>query len=305
MVKAAMVAYRDFPTVVNDIPESGKTYVNDMREYARMDSAMQCAQKAIGGSSDSAQLCQSYMWAKVAKEEFDEEYEQLYHNVVILAVLAQVAIDGIKRQYAVDPNDEIARIRAMDCMKREKDYPLFMKYTHKISVTKNGNERSYDEIKKDRRKVNKRIDNTIVCPMNYLQTHLDKIQGAEKTKTTDTTEYFIKIKGWADNRQMSKIRTLIEEYDTFMSKAMIYAEKDSEYCDLVMQKTKELNDEISKMKVSAITMNRLIETCLGIMGQTNTDAQYNDATKYAMRTFSILHRMNQEKFLSNFKRVDY
>lgn len=88
MVKAAMVSYRDFPTVVNDIPESGKTYVNDMREYARMDSAMQCAQKAIGGSSDSAQLCQSYMWAKVAKEEFDEEYEQLYHNVVILAVLA-------------------------------------------------------------------------------------------------------------------------------------------------------------------------------------------------------------------------
>lgn len=88
MVKAAMVSYRDFPTVVNDIPESGKTYVNDMWEYARMDSAMQCAQKAIGGSSDSAQLCQSYMWAKVAKEEFDEEYEQLYHNVVILAVLA-------------------------------------------------------------------------------------------------------------------------------------------------------------------------------------------------------------------------
>ena len=58
------------------------------------------------------------------------------------------------------------------------------------------------------------------------------------------------------------------------------------------------------MKISAITMNRLIETCLGIMGQANTDTQYNDATKYTMRTFSILHRMNREKFLNNFKRAD-
>jgi hypothetical protein len=145
MVKAAMIAYRDFPTVVNEIPESGLTYRNGLHEYAKMDSAMQQAQRAIGGSSDSAQLAQSYMLSKVAKGEFDDEYQDLYHNVIILAVLAQVAIDGIKRQYAVDPNDEIARIRDMDCMKREKDYPLFMKYTHKIPVTKNGAERPYED----------------------------------------------------------------------------------------------------------------------------------------------------------------
>ena len=238
MVEAARIAYRDYPTAVNEIPESGKTYENEIHQYAKMDSSMQRQQKAIGGSSDSSQLAQSYMWSKVAVGEFDEEYTQLYHNTVILATLAQVAIDSIKKEFAVNPNDEIERIRNMPCMKRKKDFPLFMKYTHKIPVTKNGNERSYDEIKNDRKKVNKRIDNTIVCPMNYLQTHLDKIQGAEKTKTTDTAEYFVKIKGWADNRQMSKIRTLIEEYDTFVSKAMIYAEKDNEYYDLVMQRTK-------------------------------------------------------------------
>jgi hypothetical protein len=85
MVKAAKVAYHDFPTVVNAIPESGKSYVNDIREYAKMDSMMQTAQKAIGGSSDSAQLAQSYFWSKKAKGEFDQE---LYHNIVILAVLA-------------------------------------------------------------------------------------------------------------------------------------------------------------------------------------------------------------------------
>ena len=89
MVKAAKIAYRDFPTVVNDIPESGKTYVNSISEYAKMDSYLQTSQRAIGGSSDSAQLAQSYFWSKVANGEVDDdEYRDLYHNVVILAVLA-------------------------------------------------------------------------------------------------------------------------------------------------------------------------------------------------------------------------
>lgn len=88
MVEAARIAYRDYPTVVNEIPESGVTYDNTLAEYARMDTYMQGAQKQIGGSSDSAQLAQSYMWDKIAKGELDDEYKQLYENVVILAVLA-------------------------------------------------------------------------------------------------------------------------------------------------------------------------------------------------------------------------
>ena len=204
----------------------------------------------------------------------------------------------------MDANDEIERIRNMSCMKRKKDFPLFMKYTHKIPVTKNGAERPYEEIKQERRKVNRRIDHSIVCPMNYLETHLDKIQGSERTHAVNTYEYFIKMKGKADNRQMSKIRELIEEYDAFVTKMMIYADDNPDYYALILLRTQELQDTISKMKVSAVTMNRLIETCLGVMGQANTDAQYNDATKYISKTFALLHRMNKEKFLRNFKRCE-
>lgn len=88
MVEAARRAYKDFPTVVNEIPESGLSYDNNLKEYARMDISMQNAQKAIGGSSDSAQLAQSYMWTKIYNNELDDEYLQLYHNTAILAVLA-------------------------------------------------------------------------------------------------------------------------------------------------------------------------------------------------------------------------
>jgi len=300
MVEAARISYREYPTVVNDIPESGKTYTNDIREYAKMDSAMQTAQRAIGGSSDSAQLAQSYMWSKVARGEFDDEYQQLYHNVVILAVLAQCAIDGIKRQYAVDPNDEIARIRDMDCMKRKKDFPLFMKYTHKIQMTKNGKERPYDEIKKEKNSVARRIDKNIVCPMNYLQKHLDKIQGADKSKVVDTKEFFIKFKGRANNRQMSKIRELVEEYDGFIKRSVAFADEYDDKFVIISERTKELYEEIRKLKVSAATMNRLIETCLGVMGKAHTDKQYNEAVKYMRKTFNVLYQTNKKMFLSNF-----
>lgn len=301
MVEAAMISYRDYPTVVNEIPESGLTYRNEIHEYAKMDSAMQQAQKAIGGSSDSAQLAQSYMWSKVARGEFDDEYQQLYHNVVILAVLAQVAIDGIKRQYAVDPNDEIARIRDMDCMRRKKDYPAFMKYTHKIQMTKNGEERPYEEIKKEKRRIFRRIDKNLVCPMNYLQEHLDKIQGASRSDVVDTSEFFIKLKGKANNRQMSKIREIVEEYDKFVKHHMIEYADDKDAIYDVIDKTKDVLESLKKLKITAITMNRLIETCLGIMGKTHTESQYNEAVKYVRKTFNLLYHTNPQMFLSNFK----
>ena len=301
MVEAARKAYSEYPTVVNEIPESGLTYRNELHEYARMDSAMQQAQRAIGGSSDSAQLAQSYMWSKVAKGEFDDEYQQLYHNTVILAVLAQVAIDGIKRQYAVDANDEIARIRDMDCMKRKKDFPTFIKYTHKIQMTKNGEERPYDEIKKEKRSVAKRVDNHLVCPMNYLEEYLDKIQGASRGEVVDTSEFFVKIKGKANNRQMGKIREIVEEYDNFVKHyMMVYAEDKEMSISAIIEKTKEVLDALGKLRINKVTMNRLIETSLGIMGKTKTELQYNEAVKYIRKTFNLLYHANKEMFLQNF-----
>ena len=301
MVEAARKAYSEYPTVVNEIPESGLTYRNELHEYARMDSAMQQAQRAIGGSSDSAQLAQSYMWSKVAKGEFDDEYQQLYHNTVILAVLAQVAIDGIKRQYAVDANDEIARIRDMDCMKRKKDFPAFIKYTHKIQMTKNGEERPYDEIKKEKRSVAKRVDNHLVCPMNYLEEYLDKIQGASRGEIVDTSEFFVKIKGKANNRQMGKIREIVEEYDNFVKHYMMaYAEDKEMSISAIIEKTKEVLDALGKLRINKVTMNRLIETSLGIMGKTKTELQYNEAVKYIRKTFNLLYHANKEMFLQNF-----
>ena len=305
MVEAARIAYRDFPTVVNEIPESGLSYDNTMAEYARMDTQMQNAQKAIGGSSDTAQLSQSYYWDKVSRNEYDDECQQYYENTVILAVCAQLAIDGCKKVFAVDVNDDIKRIRNQPCMKRKKDYPSFIQWTHKIPVTKNGRERSREDINKDKARIKNRIDKDIVCPMNWLQNCLDKIQGAERKNVIDTRNFYIKIPGKANNGQMSKIKQLIENYDLSTKKLILLIQDDSEnddYYDLLELKSQEILSELSKLKITKYTMNRLIGVALGIDWGVNKQYKYQQSSKYTRKILNLMYKTNRTLFLSNFKK---
>lgn len=305
MVEAARIAYRDFPTVVNEVPESGISYDNTMEEYARMDSQMQNAQKAIGGSSDSAQLSQSYYWTKIANGEYDETTEQLYENTVVLAVCAQLAIDGCKKVYSVDVNDDIQRIRSQPCMSHDKDYPAFMKYTHDIALTKNGKDRPREDIEKDKRKLKKRINPNIICPMNWVQERLDKIQGSSRSGIIDTKEYFIYMPGEANNKQMTKIRKLVEEYDGYTKRMVAYLNDDIDSRDMfefLIMKTDEIMNEINKIKISKLTMNRLLSSVLGIDMGVKNNFKYKEASKYVRKMMNIMYRSDTLKFLENFKK---
>lgn len=300
MVEAARIAYRDFPTVVNEVPESGITYDNTMAEYARMDSNMQSAQKAIGGSSDTAQLSQSYYWSNIVNNGNDNDTKQYYENTVILAVCAQLAIDGCKKVFAVDVNDDILRIRNQPCMKREKDYPKFIQWTHDIPITKNNKERPYEDIKRDKNKIRRRVDPEIICPMNWLEDCLDKIQGVEKSNRIETYRFMCeKPVGKAKATQMSKIRKIVEDYSTFVQLNIPYYYETGDILPIQM-KTEETIEKIKNIKMSMATIYRLIETSLGIEKSTNTDKIYLQATKYTRKMMNLLYRTNKEKFLNCF-----
>lgn len=301
MVEAAKVAYRDYPTVVNEVPESGITYDNNLAEYARMDSQMQQAQKAIGGSSDTAQLCQSYYWDKIAKNEIDDDSNQYYENTVILAVCAQLAIDGCKKVFAVDVNNDIQRIRQQSCMQKEKDYPKFMKWTHEIQITKNGKQRPQDDIKKEKNKLSRRIDPDIICPMNWLIECLDKIQGVSyKNDIEETYNYLVKQKKRANQNQLSKIRKLVEEYDSYVKYCMGFVDEEMRMIKY-SEKTDEVLEQLRSMSIGKDTMIRLITTSLGYVGSVNHGLEYKNATKYSRKMLTLLYRYDKEKFLSCFK----
>jgi len=305
MVEAARIAYRDFPTVVNEVKESSLSYNNTMKDYAKMDSSMQSAQKAIGGSSDLAQLSQSYYWDKITRNIHDDDCRQYYENTVILAVAAQLAIDGCKRLYEVDVNNDIARIRSQPCMTKDKDFPKFMKWTHEIQVTKNGKERPQEDIKKERSKIKKRVDDSIICPMNYVEDFLDKIQGSSRDEYIDTKEFFIKIPGAANPRHTSKIRKLIEDYDGYTKRIMLLLHDDPDSDDLIYllcDKTENVLEELKKSKITKYTMNRLIGSVLGIDWGVNNSYKHKITSKYTRKMLNILYQTNKQLFLENFKK---
>lgn len=308
MVKCARKAYEEYPTIVNKLKESGITYENTMLAYAEMDNKFAKSRLGIGESSNLAQLAMTYYWTQESKD--------LYDNFVILSVLAQVIIDGCKREYEVDGVTEIERIKKLDCMQRSKtitdkkgktkkvlcDYPLFMKYTKDIQYTKNGKERPYEEIKEEKDRLRKRIDRSLVCPMNWLQEVLDGIISTASTTTTPTEKFFIKVLGRTDSRKLSKIRELVEEYAKF-EKHWLQVNEDeedanfSELCDYFNNVIKECEKITS---TNAITMNRLIETALGIDKVGNRYSISGKQTNYTRKILNILYRVNKDKFLNNF-----
>jgi len=309
MVLAAKRAYKDFPTVVNEIPESGLTYDNNLCEYARMDNIFNHAQKAIGGSSDTAQLALSYYFNNVYRGIYNEDTKHYYDIFVILAVLAQCAIDGCKRLYAVDVNDEIKRIRSMQCMSMDKDYPKFMKYTSKIPSVKNGKPRSNEDISKDKSKVENRIDNDIICPMNWMQENLEKIQMANNSNSEEIINYFSeKPKAKATSIQMNKIRKLVEGLDNFTRRYRTLvdlndnSQEDFDILSELKSKYEETYKIVSSMKISFPTMYRLVESSLGYDFGSRLDRKYKNATKYTVKLLNVLYHGNKTLFLQCFSK---
>ena len=297
MVHYAKVCYKEFPTIVNQLKESGLTYKNHPLEYSKIDNKFARSRRGIGESSNLAMLALSYYWTSPSRE--------LYDNFVILSVLAQVVIDGCKREYEVDALSEIDRIKNMDCMNiinddNYADYPLFMKYTKEIPSTKNGKAIPYDEVKNKREKINNRINYNLICPMNWLQEWLDKIQGSSQESTTPTENFFIKMQGRANDRQMTKIRQLCEDYDNFIK---LNHERlfDLDFKFELEERSNDFYNNLKKIKISNIvTINRLIETALSLDKNENSKLNKNMGSKYSKRILNAIYHMDKDKFLLNF-----
>lgn len=322
IVECAQKCYKEYPTVVNALKESGITYNNTMTDYSNMDNKFSGSKMGIGWSSNLAQLAMTYYWTEKAKDEPDEKkLKELYDNFIILSVLAQVIIDGCKREYEIVGEDEIKRISKLPCMTMTKetgeytkngkpkvvkcDFPEFMKYTKEIKYTKDGKELPHEEVDEKKAKLKGRINYDLQCPMNWLEEWLDKIQGSSTSDTTPTSEFFVKMNGKPNNRQMSKIRSFVEKYDLFVKSIHISESDEEEIADKLIIESSLLLDELNKIKIgNIVTINRLIETSLGLetgVGASKKLVGIN--TRYARKMLNCLYKMNKDKFLINFKTV--
>ena len=299
MVQSAKIAYQKYPTIVNKLKESGLTYKNTLKEYARMDNKFAKSRIGIGESSNLAQLAMTYYWTEPTKE--------LYDNFVILSVLAQVIIDGCKREYEVDALDEIKRIKRMECMNRYREYvdedgntktqkadfPEFMRFTRTISYTKNGKELERSEIDKQVNKLNSRISSYYICPMNALQIVLNEIKPISSKNSIPTKEFIVKVSGKANQKQMDKIMNYAKELE-------LLSKDDMSDDDILAytQRFDEILKDLRKMKIkNPKTMNRLIEIALN----TSNMGKSKVYTRYTRNLLNLLYRMDKDAFLQNFR----
>lgn len=154
-----------------------------------MDNNLAASQRAIGESSNLAQIALTYMY------NFDDQ--KYIDYVCILSVLAQVSIDSAKRRFDVDITNEIKRIK-QDMNVRTFGYPAF-----------------WGVVKKGFNKDN--IDSSLTCPMNYLCS-----QKFEKHWSKDSTlpmsAFFIKYEQ-DDRRKCRKVEDLIQKYSLELYRA--------------------------------------------------------------------------------------
>ena len=197
----------------------------------------------------------------------------------------------------------------MDCMNpvdgngKKADFPLFMKYTRDVPVTKNGKDLPYDVISAARDKIKGRINPELICPMNYLQAHLDTIQGASRKHTIPTEDFFIRMSGAGNSRQVSKVVQLAKEYDTYLKQNIDKLYDDAARFEFI-EKTQDFYDKVAKIKISNIvTINRLIEIALNLDVADNKikrNFKHLEAHKYGRLILKSLYKSDPEKFLSSF-----
>lgn len=320
IVSCARYCYEAYPTIVNALQESGITYCNTKTDYARMDHKFSASKMGIGRASNLAQLAMTYYWTEKAKKAPDPEVlKQLYDSFIILSVLAQIIIDGCKREYEIHAEGEINRISRLPCMTFKKetgaytktgrpkkikcDLPVFMKYTREIKYTKDGRELPWEETLDQKNRLQQRINYNLQCPMNWLEECLDLIPGGTTANTLPTERFFIKMEGKANDKQMSKIMALITDYDNCIKNArMTCGDKEDAYLSAVLEKSEEVLNTLGKIKMkNPYTVNRLIEVALGLSTEKGASARRKyDPAKYTRKVLNLLYKTDKERFLKNF-----
>lgn len=250
--------FRKYACIVNCIPQSKKEYINTMENIAIIDNALAKGKNDIGTSSNQAQIAMSLFANSGYKDE------ELLDCVIILSVLAQVAIDNAKRQYEINLDKEINRLKRLLNNKlkeenKDKDKkakrPLFFFYTstnknteykvkykdkdlkektryfsnkYEAELFKNEKDNAILE-EKNRRKNKDSFNKNIKCTMDYLidivEENVKNASKGEKIKAV----LLIKIEeGKAKQEQCEKIINLVENYDNRVKSFNVEISKMSE-----------------------------------------------------------------------------
>lgn len=292
IVAHAKYCYKNYLTIVNNIPKEKNCYDDELINYAIIDNNLQAANRAIGESSNLAQLCQVYSCT------FDDKKYEDY--TCMLSVLAQCSIDNAKRKFDIDLNEEIARIKK-DSNVDENKKPLFWfdikkkdKFSKKMTAK--------DKLKKKEANLNENLK----CPMNYLGTVKFKNYRSNESEL-DMDYFFVKYDLELNRRKSKKVEEIIEKYsfDLYHSK-FDNDDDDKESYFLLREDFDEMIEDIKRIYMSDSylgLMSWLIDRAFGITTQVkNNNVDNAKIIKNKSILLSTLYEINKDNLLKCFSK---
>lgn len=279
IVRHAKYCCSNYPTIVNHIPRDQNVYHNTMNDFAVIDGRLASSRRAIGESSNLAQLCLTYTY-----NFGDKKYEDF---ICILSVLAQCAIDNAKRQFDIDLDMEIKRIKK-DMEIKSHGYPSFW-----LVVKKNFNK---DNINKN-----------LVCPMNFLY-NLRFKKYYSKKPTLPLSDFFVKYELDKNRVRSKKVEDLIQKYSLLLLDNVLY-ENSSKECDYILLRNDfdELVQSIRKIYISHEylgLMSWLIDRAFMITPQIRKNSKMIKSTISTNKSLllKVLYEVNPHALLKCFSK---
>ena len=278
VVACAKDFYANYPTIVNNIPKEKNYYSSSLEDFARVDNNLAASQRAIGESSNLAQIALSYTY------NFNDQF--YYDAVCILSVLAQCAIDNAKRKSDIDITEEIEYIKQGMNINQYR-YPIFWKLIH-------------PEFKRDK------INSDLKCPMNYLY-NLKFNYYFPQEATIPIKDFFVYYKFDENKKRVSKnIERWIEKYAL---QILFSAEYDKEISTedflLLRNDFDTMIHDIRQLSISSnqkTLVSRLINRCFIITPGTQGKADQIQSKINNNRSLllKVLYELNPKVFLQCF-----
>lgn len=275
IVAHAAFCYKQYPTIVNNIPKETKSYQNTPESMATIDNILASSQLNIGQSSNLAAIALAYSYTYQ-----DQKYKDF---VCILSVLAQAAIDNSKKTFVVDISSEIKRIKNEMNIK-ELGYPAFWKCIHPEY-------KGY-------------INWNLKCPMNEVAQF--KLSNLKRSQIIPNKQFFIKHKLTEGRRKCRRVENLIQKYSLRLAEYNTGDEHEYEDYILLMNEFNELVNDIKQIYISNNylgLMSWLIDRCLQISTGTSSHVAQSKSQLDKNRSLLLktLYTVSPKQFMQCFK----
>lgn len=273
IVAHAEYCYKQYPTIVNNIPAGKNIYDSSLLSFAKVDNNVASRQREIGESSNLAQIALTYSY-NYADKKYDDA-------VCILSVLAQAAIDSAKRTFEVDITDEIKRLKE-DINLKENKYPPFW-----LIIRKGFKE--------------EKINYQLHSPMGYLY-NLKPGKISPSTTSLPISDFFIPHTLNIDKRISKRIEEWIEKYSLSIFKINMTEDEEflllrEDFIDLV-NSIRELNLGTKYIGVFSWLLNRAFLITPSV--KNNENGLSSQTSKNKMLLMNVLFNVNKNMFLSCF-----